>query len=38
MNSKLLFLLNTEEAFHIKYRKPMLNNGLRVSKELVVFS
>ena len=30
----LLFL----EALYIKYRNPMLNNGLRASKELVVFS
>ena len=34
-NSNLLLFL---EALYIKYRKPVLNNGLRASKELVVFS
>ena len=33
-NNLLLFL----EALYIKYRKPVLNIGLRASKELVVFS
>ena len=34
-NSNLLLFL---EALYIKYRNPVLNNGLRASKELVVFS
>ena len=34
-NSNLLLFL---EALYIKYRIPVLNNGLRASKELVVFS
>ena len=33
-NSSLLLFL---EALYIKYRNPVLNNGLRASKELVVF-
>ena len=34
-NSNLLLFL---EALYIQYRNPVLNNGLRASKELVVFS
>ena len=34
-NPNLLLFL---EALYIKYRKPVLNIGLRASKELVVFS
>ena len=34
-NSNLLLFF---EALFIKYRNPVLNNGLRASKELVVFS
>ena len=34
-NSNLLLFL---EALYIKYRKPVLNNELRASKEFVVFS
>ena len=34
-NSNLLLFL---EALYIKYRKPVLNIGLKASKELVVFS
>ena len=34
-NSNFLLFL---EALYIKYRNPVLNNGLRASKELVVFS
>ena len=33
-NSNLLLYL---EALHIKHNKPELNNGLKASKELVVF-
>lgn len=33
-NSNLLLFL---EALHIKFKKPELNNGLKASKELVVF-
>ena len=33
-NSNLLLFL---EAFHIKFKKPELNSGLKASKELVVF-
>ena len=34
-NSNLLLFL---EALYVKYRNPVLNNRLRASKELVVFS